>query len=161
MQTRNRRPKRTRATWLLTWFMLIALPLYGVSATLVGLLGPVHFHKQAAAVRTVVADSGPMAGWQDFRRVGQVRDASDHSHPGLGRHHHDGRDASAVTAGPDEGDAGLGDGAASNAPTLVFVAVRAAALPGPAMIVLASWPAERAYRIASCDARRLERPPRT
>ena len=152
--------------------MLVTLPLYGLSAALAGLLGAVHFHETApptakrmmaatvAPVASTPAEIGSMAGWQDFRRVDHVGGAAGHTHTGLERHHHEGHDGSAVNTGPDEGDASLGDGASPNVPSPVPVTTHPVLAARPTLAVHAAWPVQATCRVESCDARRLERPPR-
>lgn len=161
-QTRLRCNSHAPAAWLVTWFMLVALALYSLSSGITGLLGPVHFHKQptpANMARTALTDFGPLAGWQDFRRVTHGGDSSGHTHSALDRHHHGAHDDSAVTAGPGEGDASLSESAASSAPALVSIEAPTALVVPPASAAAAAWPVQCACHIKSCDARRLERPP--
>ena len=62
-RSRHRHPFTRAAHRLAVWCLLVALPLYGVSAALVQLLGARHLHA-APAVHAV----GSLHGWHDLRR---------------------------------------------------------------------------------------------
>lgn len=160
MSNRRWHLRSRTARWFVCCCLAVALPLAGLSALLAGALGAVHFHHQPAA--PTARDAGPMAGWQDFRRVNHVADSGVHlhEHVKLGRHHHDANDAGLVTVGAGERDDGV-DGAATAAAGAIVLAASAAAsfdLPAPAATGV-PWAAAAACRFESCAPRRLERPP--
>ena len=159
MSTRRWHPRSRAARWFVCLCLAVALPLGGLSALLAGALGAVHFHQPAAVA---AMDAGPMAGWQDFRRLNHLADSGVHlhDHAKLGRHHHDANDAGLVTVGAGEHDDGV-DGAATAAGAAVVLAGSSAVslqLPAP-LATGVLWAAAAACRFESCALRRLERPP--
>jgi hypothetical protein len=159
MSTRRWHHSNRAARWFVCCCLALALPLGGLSALLAGALGAVHFHQPAAVA---ALESGPMAGWQDFRRLNHVADSGVHlhDHAKLGRHHHDANDAGLVTVGAGEHDEGV-DGAATAAAISIVLAASVTVsldLPAPSATGV-PWAAAAACRFESCALRRLERPP--
>lgn len=138
------------------WCLLLALPLCGLSTSLVELLGSRHVHRSV-----VVAGDAGMQGWHDFRRGGHPSGAraAAHSHPdGLfERHHHDLADASVVAL--DGGGPGESDAASTALVSLVFASTNPAWLPVPDKASPA-WPERATASFRSQPGNRLERPPR-
>lgn len=159
MSVRRWHPSSRAARWLVCRCLALALPLCGLSTLLAGALGAVHFHQPAVVA---ALDAGPMAGWQDFRRLDHVADSGVHlhDHAKLGRHHHDANDAGLVTVGAGEHDDGV-EGAATVAAVAIVLAASGAVslqLPAPSATGVL-WVAAAACRFESCVLRRLERPP--
>lgn len=99
------------------WCLLVAVPVFGVSGTLVEMLGANHAHRAAA---TLLSQGGGdvMHGWVDMRRASVAAGAPrghSHAHSLFARHHHDHDDASviALDGGLLQGEAS-DDGGASN-----------------------------------------------
>lgn len=138
--------RRIVAVWL-----LVALPAYGLSGTLVQMLGSAHTHVQATP-------TDPMAGWQDFRRAAAGGShPHPHSHAAPQRHHHVHADTSVVAMdGGSHGDTSTPAGSAA----LVFAVPTDAGLRVPRRCAPA-WRLLAPLPIASRDPERLERPPRT
>ncbi|MEO5737659.1 MAG: hypothetical protein ABIQ82_09395 [Variovorax sp.] len=140
---------------LLLWCLLLALPLQGLSAATIQLLGTNHTHRGMAAVAPF------MAGWQDFRRSPHWSDSPRpaHSHEWFQRHHHALDDASVVAldaqGGESPGDVGS---SAASAIWLVFPTASGLLVPR-AELMEANWPRFSTAAFQSCDAKRLERPP--
>lgn len=140
----------------MVWCLLLAVPVYGVSGTLVELLGSAHVHR--AGSLSVSHDSAdPMAGWVDMRRAAaSVRTGPRvHSHAGLERHHHDRDDADVITL-----DGGAGDGGSSvesSAHVLAVGEVAAVAVPVGQRFV---WPEPAGASASPWWADAPARPPR-
>jgi hypothetical protein len=104
-----------RARRLVVCCLLVALPVYGASGTLVQLLGSDHVHRVTeAAARTTDA----LAGWVDMRRGATMAKAAGHvhTHSLFQRHHHDRADASVVSVdGGSLGGAAADDAGAPDA----------------------------------------------
>ena len=147
------------------WCLLVALPLYGFSATLVQLLGARHVH-HAQASQT--AQTGQAADafdrWRDFRRAGVVADARflAHMHDAFERHHHAQDDASVIALDARPGvdsaapaGASAGDGSA----TLVLALAAVVSLCEPACRPVA-WPQVEPATPAGRGTLPAKRPPR-
>ncbi len=107
--------------------LLVAIPVYGAAATLVGLLGVRHVHLSSAAAG---AGTDPMAGWTDLRRAGYKPVAARvaHHHSAFERHRHMPADATVVAL---DGGAQTGDGDSGSAPAGSLTHVLALASVGP------------------------------
>ena len=141
------------------WCLLVALPVYGLSATLVPLLGSMHLHHSSSA------ESDPMAGWQDFRRAVHATTVvpQPHSHSIFQRHHHAHDDASVLSldhAASDTSSSPEGSSSSGNAATLVLAMVSPPALPGTPDRRDA-WRDSFKFLPTSQDLLPLERPPRS
>lgn len=137
--------------------LVFAVAVYGVSSTLVSLLGPNHIHRSAAS-------ADPLSGWQDFRRVSGVRivPLHVHSHDGLARHHHVVNDASVVALDAAAGSDGAGSDDASRlagAAVLVLALANVAALPALSS-TQERWSSIAGPHRAGRTVAPLERPPR-
>ena len=77
---------------LIVWCLLFALPVYGLSSSVVALLGFKHFH---TSVASELAAPGVLA---DFRRTAQAVNTAPaaQAHTWFARHHHAPTDASAT-----------------------------------------------------------------
>lgn len=77
---------------LIVWCLLFALPVYGLSSSVVVLLGFKHFHT------SVASELAAPAVLADFRRIGQAVNTAPaaHAHTSFARHHHAPTDASAT-----------------------------------------------------------------
>lgn len=163
--------QRTRATrrrsagqWVVLFCVLVAVSLYGVTSTVVAMLGSDHTH--------TMAESNEVYGMvlEDFRRadhgyetLGPMRPHTHfHSHLSLQRHHHDANDASVQSIDAGANDA-VGDGAAASATGALMMMIC-----GCGLLIVAT-PLARPVRwiVTSCPAipighaHPLERPPRT
>lgn len=160
MQARFSNRTRRAANWLVALWLIVALPVFGLSAAITGALGPAHFH---AASSAKPANPDLMAGWQDFRRSDHIADSGfhAHSHDGLNRHYHEAADASVVAIGSDGHEDGPGDGASAATLPLVFAASEARALSGSIeQLASADWPVTQVGWIRSRTLPRLDRPPK-
>lgn len=154
-------PSARRATCrLVVWYLLIALPVYGLSATLVQLLGASHVH-----VRTVQA-AASLDGWHDFRRAvaRTERHAAVHlhAHAAFARHRHARDDVSVVALDARAGDHGAAAADASSSDgsaTLVF-ALAGTAEPCQPYSRLVGWPRAEPVTPAGREVMPAERPPR-
>lgn len=137
--------------------LVLAVAVYGVSSTLVSLLGPNHVHRSAA-------NADPFSGWQDIRRVSGVRmvPLHDHSHDDLARHHHALNDASVAALDAGAGSDGAGGDDArrvAGAAVLVLALAKVAALPALTS-TQERWSSLTEPRRAGRTVAPLERPPR-
>ncbi len=160
--------RRSVGQWLVLLCVLVAVSLYGVTSTVVTLLGSYHTHTSA--------DASEAAGMvlEDFRRVGHAYDtlglARPHthththaeSHLSLQRHHHDDYDTTVQSIDAAAEDP-VGDGAAASA-----IGVLAMMFCGYALLMLTAplarsvrWSLSECPAIPSGHAHLLERPPRT
>ena len=146
---------------LVLWWLLVALPVYGLSSSIVALLGASHYHRDVAAAAVTHA----MDGWQDLRRGAGLRDAAlpVHSHALLQRHSHAQGDSSVVTLDGGAGDGLMSGGAAeASAGSATLLALGAAdpiEIAAPCARPLA-WARFVSDPLKSCDSQRIERPPR-
>ena len=151
--TRLRAARRWRL-WVLT-VLLVALPVYGLSGTLLELLGSHHRHQQADRVATA------MDGWQDFRRSATVHvEPQPHGHLLWQRHQHDRFDASVIYLdGPAQNasteDTTSAATVASALWTALWSAIEIHVPPG----VWVPWPGDRSARVATVSVEPLDRPP--
>lgn len=136
--------------------LLVALPLGGLSSSLVELLGPYHFHRQVQTSLSALAD------WQDFRRVDHAVTAGRPvaGHSALHRHHHAPSDVSVAAVGGRSGDGVLGEGNASFDGSPLAWALGGEIEIRPPSVSACHWPGLIAAAEASCDTDPLERPPR-
>ena len=157
--------RRSVGQWLVLLCVLVAVSLYGVTSTVVTLLGSYHTHTSA--------DAGEAAGMvlEDFRRIDHAYDTLGltrphththaESHLSLQRHHHDSDDATVQSIDAAAEDP-VGDAAAASA-----IGVLAMMFCGFGLLVLTA-PLARSVRwtligcpaIPSGHAHLLERPPR-
>ena len=154
--------RRSVGQWLVLLCVLVALSMYGVTSTVVTLLGSHHTHTAAAA--------GEAAGTvlEDFRRVDHGYDTLDlarahaHAHLALQRHHHDSNDTTVQSLDVGAEDP-VGNGAAASA-----IGVLAMIFCGFGLLMLAAplarsvrWTLSACPAIPTGHAHLLERPPRT
>lgn len=162
------------------WLLVLALPVYGSSGTLLQILGPAHRHVQSATGASLLAAPGLVAttdahgfawvdglwtSWQNFvhaqAHVGG-HFSHPHSHDDFERHHHDVGDSSVVALAADgiasAIAAELGAAAASGSATLPFALAQSLRLPRPAS-TQARWLLAPSAVWRSADPRRLDRPP--
>jgi len=139
----------------LVWLLLLLLPLHGLSAALIGLLGQRHFHE--------VAPSHAMGRvlWQsEGDAVNAVSgDAHAHAHTVAQRHHHRAEDATVVSLDPLQADEAVAEaGASSAAPSML------APPPGFGLTVRAAghlpWSARHTGWFVSWSSQPPERPPK-
>lgn len=102
---------------LVAWCLLVAVPVFGVSGTLVEMLGANHAHR-SSTISLSQGGADVMHGWVDMRRASiptAVPRGHSHSHSVFARHHHDHDDDSviALDGGLLQGEAS-DDGGASN-----------------------------------------------
>jgi hypothetical protein len=103
---RSARPVAARLVEFVVWCLLLALPVYGLSGTIIQLIGPVHFHRAIdrldLAASLVGTDSNLVL--QDFRRADsgvktmsavERHELSHRQHP-FARHRHAPDDTSVV-----------------------------------------------------------------
>lgn len=146
---------------LVIWCLLVALPVFGVSGTLVELLGPLHVHRAAL----VTAPADPMAGWVDMRRAAgltTIRNVHGHTHGLFARHHHDRVDADVVAldAGVLQADAS-DDGGASGGSFSHVIAVTGVATFAASPSLRFNWQAATSAAALPWTAGGPLRPPRT
>lgn len=156
---------------LVIWCLLAAVPVYGLSGTIVELLGSSHMH---VALDATARPSDPMAGWQDFRRASPAMDraeghghahladgshAAPHAHAGLERHHHDRADASVVGIDGGPADAAQADDGSSVSAHLL--APGDAASPTVELDDRRRWACAATSLVVTRQADAPERPPRT
>jgi hypothetical protein len=128
----------------LAWLLVLALPLHGLSAAMIGLLGQRHYHDaaQAHALGRTLHDAAP---------------AHLHQH-GIERHHHAHDDASVVPLDPLKADDAASDGTSSAAPSML------APPPGHRIATRtqgrAPWQAAPTGRFVSWSSQPPERPPK-
>ena len=139
--------------------LLVALPVYGVSGTLVELLGPNHVHRATGASASV---TDPMSGWVDMRRGFSTFTALRHvhTHSLFQRHHHDREDASvvAVDGGSLEGAAADDGGAGASAHLL---ALTGAVAVGEGERLRFPWPSAMPVAVLPWLADGPMRPPKS
>ncbi|MBA2722375.1 MAG: hypothetical protein H0W48_04540 [Methylibium sp.] len=157
------KPLRSHATQslrtLVLCCLLVALPVYGLAGSIAQWLGVQHSHDHGA-VLAHAAD--PMAGWQDFRRIVAVGDATahGHDHAALERHHHARGDASVNSLGSDGGDSTPTDGASPvGSAGCMFIPVASSPWYAPTSAAQV-WLAFVPPMIASRPPARLDRPPK-
>lgn len=133
----------------LLWLLLLAMPLHGLSAAMIGLLGQRHFHD------AVPAHALGRALWQPGV---DVDTRHDHAHGALQRHHH-ARDVSGVIAlDPWSPEAGIDVGSSSAAPSML-------APPPSARLLVHNdghtpWSLRDTGRFVSWSSEPPERPPK-
>lgn len=148
-----------KARHLVIWCLLLALPVYGFSSTIVQLLGAVHTHSQVAS------SIDPMAGWVDYRRAPHAADFSvshreSHSHSLFERHHHNANDETVLALDGPVTDTATSDVGSSSAGSAALVLALAGELRiDPAVASELEWTTAPADRIPSHVGARLERPP--
>jgi hypothetical protein len=135
----------------LVWLLLLALPLHGLSAALIGLIGQRHFHD------TVSAHALGRALWQaDADTVDADRHA--HQHSALQRHRHERSDAAVIALDPLLPESGLDAGTSGAAPSMLA--------PPPVAHVFARddghvpWSLRDTGWFVSWSSEPLERPPK-
>ena len=135
----------------IVWLLLLVLPVHGLSAALIGLLGQNHFHA------AVPSHALGRALWQPSDDAASDAALHDHAHATLQRHHHDRDDASVVAIDPLAADNAAEAGGSSAAPTMLapppaqgFPARTAGHLP---------WQACASGWFVSWSSEPLERPP--
>ncbi len=147
---------------MVVWCLLLALPIYGASSTLVLLLGARHFH-QPVSIEAVMSNTAPVLA--DFRRMVQVATASQpaHAHSLLARHHHAASDASvtAVDAASANDSLSGESGGGSGGSVVQVLALLGGVDHWQAEATSSAWRRAEPGAIDSHDPRRLERPPRT
>ena len=152
--TLDRRTAPAATQWVI-WFLLVAIPLCGLSATLASMLGASHFHRDVAS-----SEIG-LEGWTDFRRSDHVSDGTPrrHTHNFFQRHHHDRNDATVVALDGDDGVTG-GDSEDGTDALSSLVYIPATDICMPWVIASAvSWPCVRSVSFTSLNSARPERPP--
>ena len=141
---------------LIVWCLLFALPVYGLSSSVVVLLGSKHFHTSA------VPELAARAMLADFRRIGQAVDTAPatHAHTWFARHHHAPTDASAtaVDAAAD-GESLFGEGGSGGSVHQVVALIGAVHFRQPEARSF-DWLAAPPGLASSRDPQPLERPPR-
>ena len=141
---------------LIVWCLLFALPVYGLSSSVVVLLGFKHFHPSVAPE---LAAPGALA---DFRRIGQAVDTAPaaHAHTSFARHHHAPTDASAtaVDAAAD-GESMSGESGSGGSVHQVVALLGAVHFRQPEARSF-DWLAPAPGPASSRDPQPLERPPR-
>lgn len=158
---------------LIVWCLLVSVPLYGFSASLIALLGSTHVHVASvqvaalfdpppAAVKPGSAVTGSMLILEDFRRVASAHPPAPHahSHAALERHHHAPDDATvrSLDGGHHDG-AGSDDGGGSTTLSHVLALSDTAAFAMPALPAFA-WAAPAGAALDPWTGEGLERPPR-
>ena len=143
--------------------LLVAVSLYGLSATLVELLGARHMHVELAQAQAS-SPEGPMAGWQDPRRatVSISSVAHRHTHSVFERHHHAADDAGVVSLDGHGHDGGLSDEAGSvpgGSASLVLALAGSESMPALRLPPFA-WELPAAARVTSRDPERIDKPPK-
>ena len=93
----------------LVWLLLLVLPLHGLSAAIIQLIGQRHFHD------SVPSHALGRVLWQPERDAVLASSRHDHAHAMLQRHHHGRDDASVIALDPLLPDAVVTDGSASAA----------------------------------------------
>ncbi len=141
---------------LIVWCLLFALPVYGLSASVVVLLGSKHFHTSVAS--ELVAP----AVLTDFRRIGQAVNTAPaaHAHTSFARHHHAPTDASAtaVDAAAD-GESLSGESGSGGSVHQLVALLEALHFRQPEARSF-DWLATPPGPASSRDPQPLERPPR-
>ena len=161
-------PTRT-ARHFVVWCLLLALPIYGFSSTIVQLLGTAHSHGPVAA------SADPMAGWADARRSPHMARTTvadghslrhshshphSHSHERLERHHHDANDETVLSLDGTVTESGASDAGSSSAGSAALVFALAGELRiDPAVASELAWTTAPADPVPSQHGERLERPP--
>ena len=145
-------PSRGRV-WVVM-VLLVALSAYGLSGTLLDLLGLNHRHERVDRVAAL------MDGWHDSRRSETVHvEPQPHSHALWQRHHHDRADASVIYL-----DASTHDASTEDSTTAAVVAPMWTTVWSPIEIhaplgVQVRWPGDPSARMASQSVEPLDRPP--
>jgi hypothetical protein len=140
--------------------LLVALPIYGLSGTLVQLLGPMHFHvAPASAPVTLAVDLTLDTAATSHLTPDQLHELS-HRQEAFTRHFHAAADASVVVLDA-AGEAGALDGgaSASGSACLVLAIADLPRLGEPSCAPL-PWRTGDRPAIASADLLPFERPPR-
>lgn len=138
----------------MVWLLLLVLPLHGLSAALIGLLGQRHFH---AAVPTHALGR---VLWQ-----GQIEDprpdttAHAHAHAALERHHHARDDASVIALDPAVADDAMADAGTTGASPSMLAPPPSARL-APRSIGRVPWQSADTGRFVSWSSQPPERPPK-
>lgn len=151
------RSRRNNARHWVVWCLLVALPCYGLSATMTEMLGTSHTH------RTKAAKADVMQGWVDFRRSHHMADLTaphHHSHSMFERHHHEASDATVVSLDGTASITAGGDGATPNGSAALVLALASSIHVVPVSWVSFTWHTPSATPFASLEGGRLERPPR-
>ena len=147
------------ARHLVVWCLLFALSIYGLSSTIVQLVGATHIHRQ------VVSSADPMAGWVDphrgphsARMTFSHRDA--HSHSLFERHHHDANDVTVLALdGTVTESAATDSGSSSTGSTVLVLALTGELRIDPAVSTELDWTTAPADIVLGRHGARLERPP--
>lgn len=148
-----------KARHLVIWCLLLALPVYGFSSTIVQLLGATHTHRQVAS------SADPMAGWVDLRRGSHVLNTTvshqeTHSHSLFERHHHDANDVTVLALDGPVTEGAASEAGSSPAGSAALVLALAGELRiDPAGSAELEWTAATADLVQSRHGERLERPP--
>lgn len=150
--------RRSTARHWVVWCMLIALPCYGLSATMTEMLGSSHKHRTTAATANV------MQGWVDFRRSHHLANRMvphQHSHSMFERHHHDASDETVIALeGTPPNSAAGNDGATPSGSAALVLALASTVRIPPVSWISVAWRTPSATPFASRHGGRLERPPR-
>lgn len=140
--------------------VLVAVAIFGLTSTLVALLGTNHTHTRQARV-----DSATLV-LEDFRRVahhGGVTSRPSHEHfqSVWQRHRHDDSDSSVLSLDAGASNESLaGDTTASAFTAIVLMACAAEGLAVPDPSGSLTWPLSGAQRLPGCEPAPLERPPK-
>lgn len=160
----QRHRRRSVLDWAVLLGVLIAVSWYGMTSTVVTLLGSDHTHTRSGIHEV------PSMALVDFRRTDREFDtlgptrprAQAHAHLVLQRHHHDRNDATVQSIEAEAEDA-LGAGtltSTASAAAMVDCGHGALTVPAP-LATPARWRHMRCPNIPSGQVHRLERPPRT
>lgn len=158
---------------LIVWCLLVSVPLYGFSASLIAVLGSTHVHVGSVQVAALVepppaavnrdsAGNGSMLILEDFRRVSSAHPPTlhAHSHSAFERHHHAPDDATVRSLdGGHHGGAGSDEGGGSTTLSHVLALSDIAAFAVPALPAFA-WTASTGSALDPWMGEGLERPPR-
>jgi hypothetical protein len=149
--------QRPHARRLIVWLVLAALAICSTCAGLDAVLGPIHVHGPSGATK---AAHGPLAEWRDIRRThasaGQPAKRAQR-HDTVARHRHDVGDGSVVALGNEHPEEGTGS--SLSAQFLHALSSDRVTGTAPDAATAAAWRVSARERFASCDTRRLDRPP--
>ena len=152
--------RRPLSQVLVVCCVLVAISLFGLSSTLVSLLGTNHVHTRQARI-----DSETLV-LEDFRRVAHhgrmtARPSQEHLHSLWQRHRHEAADPSVQScAAAAANDSLSGDVSASALAAIVLMAGAADGLAVPGLSAAMAWVLSAAQRLPDCDPDPLERPPK-
>lgn len=159
-QIRRQIPRAARR--FVVWCLLVAIPVFGFSGTLVELLGANHIHRVVAAVS--VANADPMNGWVDMRRASAAATqpaVQPHSHSLFARHHHDRDDTSVIALDGAMQDQASDDGGAPAGSLSHVLALTNVARVAPPSFTLYVWLDAAAPAVMHWIADGPLRPPKT